>query len=165
MQPCIRFANIDDLSSLLDIEKLSFSQHEYDLLNKKNYKYYFNKSNSDIRICEFNKKPIFANKYYMAEGHWQIYNHDAKKASKRSGYHESVYLNQVPKKVLLSAVDVSKLIGDGLYGVDLKEQENGDVFVIEINDNPNIDHGVEDLVYGDDIYRNIINHLISKIEE
>ena len=39
MQPCIRFANIDDLSSLLDIEKLSFSQHEYDLLNKKNYVY------------------------------------------------------------------------------------------------------------------------------
>jgi len=58
MQPCIRFANIDDLSSLLDIEELSFSQHEYDLLNKKNYMYYFKKSNSDIRICELNKKPI-----------------------------------------------------------------------------------------------------------
>ena len=74
-------------------------------------------------------------------------------------------MNKVPKNVLQSAIDVSKLIGDGLYGVDLKEQENGDVFVIEINDNPNIDHGIEDRIYGDDIYRNIINHLISKIEE
>ncbi len=29
MQPCIRFANIDDLSSLLDIKELSFSKHIY----------------------------------------------------------------------------------------------------------------------------------------
>ncbi|NDD49234.1 MAG: N-acetyltransferase [Alphaproteobacteria bacterium] len=58
MQPCIRFANIDDLSSLLEIEELSFSKHDYDLLKKQNYEYLIKKSNSDIRICEINKKPI-----------------------------------------------------------------------------------------------------------
>jgi len=150
---------IDNAIELIEMSKELFEKSDVILLQE------FMPSKFDWRIGILNNKPIFANKYYMAEGHWQIYNHDAKKASKRSGYHESVYLNQVPEKVLLSAVDVSKLIGDGLYGVDLKEQENGDVFVIEINDNPNIDHGVEDLVYGDDIYRNIITHLISKIQE
>lgn len=32
---------------------------------------------------------------------------------------------------------------DGLYGVDLKETADG-VFVIEVNDNPKLDHGWED---------------------
>ena len=37
----------------------------------------------------------------------------------------------------------ARCIGDGLYGVDLKETKDG-VFVIEVNDNPNLDHGWED---------------------
>ena len=47
-------------------------------------------SKFDWRIGILNNKPIFANKYYMAAGHWQIYNHDAKKISQRSGNDESV---------------------------------------------------------------------------
>jgi len=150
---------INNVEELKDKTKELFEKSDVILLQE------FMPSKFDWRIGILNNKPIFANKYYMATGHWQIYNHNAKKVSQRSGNDESVELNKVPKNVLQSAIDVSKLIGDGLYGVDLKEQENGEVFVIEINDNPNIDHAIEDRIYGDDIYRNIINHLISKIEE
>ncbi len=34
-------------------------------------------------------------------------------------------------------------MGDGLYGVDLKETSEG-VYVIEVYDNPNLDHNCED---------------------
>ena len=51
-----------------------------------------------------------------------------------SGHSETVALDQVPQAVLKAAVKSSSLIGDGLYGVDLKEV-NGKVYVIEINDN------------------------------
>ena len=53
-------------------------------------------------------------------------------------------------------------MGDGLYGVDMKETPNGPM-VIEVNDNPNIDGGVEDAVLGMELYRRIIAHLLGKI--
>ena len=37
--------------------------------------------------------------------------------------------------------------------------------VIEVNECPNIDHGVEDVVLGDDLYRAIIGSLKTCIEE
>ena len=52
-------------------------------------------------------------------------------------------LPDVPKEVTGVALVACAIIGDGLYGVDLKEV-GGRVFVIEVNDNPNIDAGVED---------------------
>ncbi len=51
------------------------------------------------------------------------------------------------------------LIGKGLYGVDLK-LINGRAVVIEINDNPSIDHEVEDAVLGDELYYRILNHFV-----
>ncbi len=45
----------------------------------------------------------------------------------------------------------AQLIGDGLYGVDIKENADG-IFVVEVNDNPNIDHGVEDHVRKDQVW-------------
>lgn len=47
----------------------------------------------------------------------------------------------------------------GLYGVDLK-LINGRAVVIEINDNPSIDHEVEDAVLGDELYYRILNHFV-----
>ena len=37
----------------------------------------------------------------------------------------------------------ANLIGDGFYGVDLKSGPDGPM-VIEVNDNPNLERGVED---------------------
>jgi len=53
-------------------------------------------------------------------------------------------------------------IGNGLYGVDIKEK-NGVGYVIEVNDNPNIDQGVEDLYLGD-IYKIIISEIMRRME-
>ena len=57
------------------------------------------------------------------------------------------------------AVKAAALIGKGLYGVDLK-LINGRAVVIKINDNPSIDHEVEDAVLGDELYYRILNHFV-----
>ena len=54
-------------------------------------------------------------------------------------------------------------MGDGLYGVDLKEV-NGEVYLIEVNDNPNVDADIEDLVLGDQLYGKIMESLYNRIE-
>jgi hypothetical protein len=48
---------------------------------------------------------------------------------------------------LAAAITASKAMGGGLHGVDIKETARG-VFVIEVNDNPNLNHGIEDRVEG-----------------
>lgn len=121
-------------------------------------------SSFDWRIGILNNKPLFASKYFMAKNHWQIYNHSADKAKLKYGDDISVPIDQVPRNVLSVALQTCKHIGDGLYGVDIKELKNGRVVVIEVNDNPNIDKGVEDKVLGDELYKIIIQHFISKIE-
>lgn len=117
----------------------------------------FMHSDYDWRIGVLGGEPLFACRYYMAEGHWQIVNHNAKTRKKSVGYHETLKLEDVPKPVMDAALKAARLMGNGLYGVDLKENDQG-VFVIEINDNPNIDKGVEDTVEGDLLYERIIDH-------
>ena len=58
----------------------------------------------------------------------------------------------------------ANLIGDGLYGVDLKEVD-GRCFVMEVNDNPNIDAGNEDAVHGDALYRDVLGVFRRRIRE
>jgi glutathione synthase/RimK-type ligase-like ATP-grasp enzyme len=124
----------------------------------------FLESAFDWRIGVLDQKPLFASKYFMASGHWQIYNHVANKQALKAGDAVSVEINQVPKRVLEVALASCRNIGDGLYGVDIKELENGRVVVIEVNDNPNIDKGVEDELLGDEIYKKIIESFVMRIE-
>jgi hypothetical protein len=56
-----------------------------------------------------------------------------------------------------------QLIGDGLYGVDIKETEHG-IFVVEVNDNPNIEHGIEDAVGKDEVWTRILRWFIDRLE-
>jgi glutathione synthase/RimK-type ligase-like ATP-grasp enzyme len=74
-----------------------------------------------------------------------------------------VAVEDAPKEVVEAGVRAANLVGDGLYGVDLKQRENG-VFVIEINDNPNIDRGVEDGILKDDLYKTVLRDLVRRIE-
>jgi glutathione synthase/RimK-type ligase-like ATP-grasp enzyme len=60
-------------------------------------------------------------------------------------------------------VRASNLIGDGLYGVDLK-QIGRKVLVIVVNDNPSIDAGVEDRVLGEGLYREVMGVILKRIE-
>jgi glutathione synthase/RimK-type ligase-like ATP-grasp enzyme len=57
----------------------------------------------------------------------------------------------------------ARAIGAGLYGVDLKEAGE-EVVVIEVNDNPNLEHGVEDQVGKDEVWSRILQWFIKRIE-
>lgn len=115
----------------------------------------------DWRIGVLDNKPIFACRYFMAKNHWQIYNWDAL-SEKIEGATETVPLNEVPEAVLKTALKSTRLIGDGLYGVDIKS--HGDKhYVIEVNDNPNIDYGIEDKILGDSLYEHIMSVFLQRI--
>jgi len=117
----------------------------------------------DWRIGMLDQKPLFACKYFMAKDHWQIYNWNESNDDSL-GDAESVPVEKVPEQVLKVATRAAGLMGDGLYGVDLKEI-NGKVYVVEINDNPNIDSGIEDAVLGDSLYERFALSLFNRIEE
>jgi len=119
-------------------------------------------SEYDWRIGVLDNNPIFACKYFMTKNHWQIYDWNSENEDK-SGAHETIPVEEVPSQVLKVAQKAASLIGDGLYGVDLKLVE-GEVYVIEVNDNPNIDLGVEDAALKDDLYSMIIDSFINRIE-
>lgn len=116
----------------------------------------FTPTEFDWRIGILNGEPLYACKYYMAKNHWQIYCHYASGRS-RCGLAETIPIYQVPRKVLDTALKAASFIGKGLYGVDLKVV-NDRAIVIEINDNPSIDHDLEDAVLGDELYYRILNH-------
>ena len=122
----------------------------------------FMRSDFDWRIGILNRRPLYACKYYMARGHWQIYNW-AGRSDRRFGKAETLPVEAVPPAVLRTALKAAHLIGDGLYGVDLKEID-GKVYVIEVNDNPSIDAGVEDLVLKDELYLTVIRSIINRID-
>lgn len=120
-------------------------------------------SDFDWRIGIIDDKPFFACKYYMAKGHWQIYNWSAKDKDDQDGNADCLAIEKVPKKVLNMALKSAKLMGKGLYGIDIKVVNNKPM-VIEINDNPNIDFGVEDAFYGDLVYQDILMALKKRLE-
>lgn len=117
----------------------------------------------DWRIGIFNRQPLFACRYYMAKRHWQILRRGSDGQKTDEGRFDTLPVEQVPTAVMRTALKAANLIGDGLYGVDLKEA-GGKVYVIEINDNPNIDAGVEDQVLKEEIYLRIMRVLLSRIE-
>lgn len=122
----------------------------------------FTPTDFDWRIGILDKQPLFACKYHMAKNHWQIYNWKNKKSSP-FGDDECLPITAVPEAVLSTALKAANLIGDGLYGVDLK-QVGDRVLIIEINDNPNIDAGVEDKILGNQLYSSIMRSILNRIE-
>ncbi|MGB9623400.1 MAG: RimK family protein [Phycisphaerae bacterium] len=116
----------------------------------------------DWRVGVFDRQALFACKYYMAGNHWQIINRNHN-GSRRYGKVEAVPLEGVPRRVLRTALRAANLIGDGLYGVDVK-QCRGRCYVMEVNDNPNIDAGAEDAVLKDELYRRIMSVFLQRIE-
>jgi hypothetical protein len=60
----------------------------------------------------------------MAKKHWQIVKHDTGGKPLEGGF-KSFTLAQVPPLVLDTGLRAARSIGDGLYGVDLKETDDG----------------------------------------
>jgi len=116
----------------------------------------------DWRVGVLERRAIFACKYHMAAGHWQIIKY-RKDVVTCEGAAEACSIGEVPDMVISSALQAANLIGDGLYGVDLKQIGNR-VYVIEINDNPNIDAGSEDGILKDALYRDVMGVFRKRIE-
>jgi glutathione synthase/RimK-type ligase-like ATP-grasp enzyme len=107
----------------------------------------------DWRVGVLDGQPLYAARYHMAKGHCQIVRAQGTHTS--YGDVQAVAIEDTPKAVVEVAVKAARLIGDGLYGVDLKEVE-GRVVIIEVNDNPNLDGGFEDGILKDALWDEII---------
>jgi len=118
----------------------------------------------DWRIGMLDRQPLYAAKYYMAPHHWQIIKHEPASGRVRYGRWETVPVEEVPSTCLDVATRAANLVGDSLYGVDLKQSGAGWV-VIEVNDNPSIDHGVEDLVLRDRLYQTVMESFLRRLEK
>jgi glutathione synthase/RimK-type ligase-like ATP-grasp enzyme len=115
----------------------------------------------DWRVVILDRKILCVAKYYMAPGYWQIIRHDG------GGYVEgpavAVAESGAPREMLRLALQAANLIGDGFYGVDIK-QSGERYYFIEINDNPNIDAGNEDALLGDALYREVMGVFLRRIQ-
>ena len=120
-------------------------------------------SDSDWRIGVLDGKALFACRYHMARGHWQIMN-TREKGSKRYGRVEAVPLDQAPADAVAIGVRAASLIGDGLYGVDIKET-NGRFLTMEVNDNPNIETEEEDAIIGDALYLSVMQWFRDRLDK
>jgi glutathione synthase/RimK-type ligase-like ATP-grasp enzyme/gamma-glutamyl:cysteine ligase YbdK (ATP-grasp superfamily) len=115
----------------------------------------------DWRVGVLDGRPLFVARYHMAKGHWQIARSTAN--TTRYGRVEAVSRSTADPEVVALACAAASLVGDGLYGVDLKETDAG-VVVIEINDNPNLDAGNEDAVDGERIYEDLIRWYAARVD-
>ena len=116
----------------------------------------------DWRIGVLGGQPLFAVQYLMAKKHWQIVNHKANGKPEEGGF-KTFKLTETPAEVVDMAVRAARCIGDGLYGVDLKETSHG-IFVIEVNDNPNLDHGCEDTGEKDEVWVKLTQWFVDRLE-
>ena len=116
----------------------------------------------DWRIGIMDNQVLFACRYFMAKSHWQIYNHSAR--SHKSGNADAMSVEKVPKNVIKTALKAAKCMGAGFYGVDLKADGDRAV-IIEVNDNPSIDMGVEDLHSGQMLYQQIMGIMLRQLDE
>jgi glutathione synthase/RimK-type ligase-like ATP-grasp enzyme len=117
----------------------------------------------DWRVGVFDRQPLYVCKYFMAKKHWQIIRRDGPDGKRAYGKVETVPVEHAPTQVVRTALRAAGLIGDGLYGVDLK-QVGKSLYVIEVNDNPNIDSGTEDAVLKDELYLRVMRVLLRRLE-
>jgi glutathione synthase/RimK-type ligase-like ATP-grasp enzyme len=116
----------------------------------------------DWRIAILDQKPLFACKYFMAPKHWQVIKSDAS-GNSRYGRFETIPVEMAPRRAVSVALRAANLIGDGLYGVDVKQSEDK-FYIIEVNDNPNVDAGIEDQILRDELYNRIMSVFLHRIE-
>lgn len=139
---------IEKIIKLLDKSELVIAQE-------------FLKTDFDWRVGVFDKEPLYACKYYMARKHWQIMDW-GKKGNQRFGKVETLPVEIAPSGLIKTAQNICNLIGDSLYGVDIKQVGNK-FYVIEVNDNPTIETGVEDSILKDKLYTRIMEIFLKKI--
>jgi glutathione synthase/RimK-type ligase-like ATP-grasp enzyme len=111
----------------------------------------------DWRVGVLNDEILYVCKYMIPKGRWK---HGAKLRGKPTviwGRTFSMKRENAPVRLKEVALKACGIIGHGLYGVDVKEV-NGEYVVVEVNDNPSIYAGYEDL-RNEDVYGKIISYL------
>ena len=116
----------------------------------------------DWRVAVLDRRPLFVCKYFMAPGHWQVIKRDP--SARVEGRTLALSVGEAPEKVVSTAVRAANLIGSGFYGVDLK-QIGEQCYLIEVNDNPNVDAGNEDQVLQDALYHEVMGVFARRITE
>jgi glutathione synthase/RimK-type ligase-like ATP-grasp enzyme len=122
----------------------------------------FVSSTFDWRIGILDRRPIYAARYHMARGHWQIQK-SGDNDKRRYGKVEAVALSEAPAEAVSVAVRAADFIGDSLYGVDVKDVD-GRYLVVEINDNPSIEAGYEDAILRDELYTIIMQSFVDRLD-
>ena len=117
----------------------------------------------DWRIGILDRKPLYAARYYMAKDHWQIINWSSTTEDGADGDIEAVAIEEVPEGVIQIALRAANLMGDGLYGVDVKSCGN-EHYVIEVNDGVSLNHECEDQILGDNLYKQIMSVFLQRME-
>lgn len=111
----------------------------------------------DWRVGVLNDEVLYVCKYLIPKGRWK---HGAKLRGKPTviwGRTVAMKKKNAPERLKEVALKACKVIGKGLYGVDIKEVD-GDYVVVEVNDNPSIYAGYEDL-RDKDLYEKVIAYL------
>ena len=116
----------------------------------------------DWRVGVLDGEPLFVTQYEMARRHWQIVKHTESGRALEGGF-RTVAVAAAPREVVDIGVRAARLIGRGLYGVDIKSTERG-VVVIEINDNPNLVHDVEDAAEKDEVWRRLAGWFLRRLQ-
>ncbi len=123
----------------------------------------FTPSKFDWRIGILGGRPLWAARYHMVPGHWQIARRHG--SGTRYGDVEAVPVEEVPDEVVDVALRAAAPMGTGLFGVDLKQHEDGRLAVVEVNDNPNVEAGYEDGILGEELYREVARWFRARLEE
>jgi glutathione synthase/RimK-type ligase-like ATP-grasp enzyme len=147
----------ENLDQAQEYAKILFKESDIILIQEYMY------TEFDWRIGVLARQPLFACQYFMSKAHWQIVKHESNGKAIEGGY-KCWRLEDVDPKIISIALKAAAAIGDGLYGVDLKQNDKG-IFVMEVNDNPNIETGVEDAVLGDELYSRILAEFIRRWEK
>jgi glutathione synthase/RimK-type ligase-like ATP-grasp enzyme len=117
----------------------------------------------DWRVGVLAGEPLFVCQYRMARGHWQVVKYRPDGSSHEGGF-RTFEVDKAPTELIDIAVRAARPIGDGFYGVDIKETPTGFV-VMEVNDNPNLEHGIEDQVGKDEIWIRLLKWFIERFEQ
>jgi glutathione synthase/RimK-type ligase-like ATP-grasp enzyme len=115
----------------------------------------------DWRIGVLGGRALYACRYWMAKGHWQIISREG--GLEDEGLVDTLAVEEMPAEILGIAERAASLVGDGLYGVDLKDLD-GRIVVTEVNDNPSIEAGYEDRVLGDELYLAVMRWFHARLE-
>ena len=138
-------------TSFRDIAKRYFKKSDTIAIQK------FVPTQFDWRVGVLNDQVLYVCKYMIPKGRWK---HGAKLRGKPTviwGRTVSMKKQNAPLKLRETALKACRVVGKGLYGVDLKEVD-GDFVIVEVNDNPSIYAGYEDL-RDKDLYSKIIDYL------